>query len=205
VACRTRQLEVEDALTKQHFRIIAVAALLGGAGLSPNAYAGGTSGGTAGLACVVQGSASNTCVVKANTATINQVDAGAGELVYVTNNAVGGLPLANVTQLGFAYTSPVGGVSPRINIPVQGSAAYVFIEGATCNDGAGHVSVLTNPVCSVQYNGAVYPNWATFLSTNGNVLVVPSSDNQPYIIVDVPGRATISNVQLGKPLSGKQK
>lgn len=182
-----------------------MAALLGGAGLSPNAYAGGTSGGTAGLACVVQGSASNTCVVKANTATINQVDAGAGELVYVTNNAVGGLPLANVTQLGFAYTNPVGGVSPRINIPVQGSAAYVFIEGATCNDGAGHVSVLTNPVCSVQYNGAVYPNWATFLSTNGNVLVVPSSDNQPYIIVDVPGRATISNVQLGKPLSGKQK
>lgn len=205
MAWRTRQLEVEDAVKKQRFTTLAVAALLGGAGLSQYAYAGGTSGGTAGLACVVQGSASNTCVVKANTATINQVDVGAGELVYVTNNAVGGLPLASVTQMGFTYASSVGAVSPRINIPVQGAAAYVFIEGATCNDGAGHVSVLTNPACAVQYNGGVYPNWSTFLATNGNVLVVDSSDNQPYIIVDVPGRAAISNVQLGKPLTGKQR
>jgi hypothetical protein len=192
-------------LKKQRFITLTVAALVGGGGLAQYAYAGGTSAGTAGLACVVQGSASNTCVVKANTATINQVDVGAGELVYVTNNAVGGLPLANVTQLGFTYTSSVGAVSPRINIPVQGTAAYVFVEGATCNDGAGHVNVLTNPVCAVQYNGTVYPNWATFLATNGNVLVVPNSDNQPYIIVDVPGRAAVSNVQLGKPLTGKQK
>lgn len=196
----------------------AVTTLLVGVGVG-SANAGATKGGAAQLACLVASSSSaDTCTVSAGTAKLNLVTEGAGIYVYQATNAVALTPLSTLTQLGFSYTS---GLTPRLNIPVNQSAYdvgrydYVFIEGATCNDGLNHVTPLTNPVCAVQYrtdngdgsyNYTFYDNWAAFTAANPSVATVNNDSNQPYVIQDTPGAGSVSNLQLGKPsLGGKRK
>jgi hypothetical protein len=142
--------------------------------------------------------------VKGGDATVTVVsDSGdpAGALVYTANNGVGNAAVSQINQLGFSYS---GSLAPRLNIPVtSGAGGYVFVEGFSCNDGFGNVAVLTNPNCPVQYDGSVYNNWQQFVAQHPTVQVVANDVNQPYIIQDTTGSGTISNVKLGKSLTGK--
>jgi hypothetical protein len=191
------------ATTRTLLSITAIAACL--AGLTGVAAASAPPS-TGKLACLVQPGVSPTpasdCVVKAGVVTVNNTVPGSGDLVYFGNDTLSGATLGSISALSFTYG---GGLAPRLNLPLAGPGfPYVFVEGATCNDGAGHVDVLTDPTCAIQSpNGGPYDNWAAFMTAGGDSLLL-ASDNQPYIIVDVPSSGTISSVVLGKKATGKK-
>jgi hypothetical protein len=119
----------------------------------------------------------------------------------------------------------VSGGSPRYSIPVlnaEGNDGYVFIDAASCNDGAGLVAPLTDATCvvsgyvwtdfqddpatpEIEYSpeSFYYTSWADFLAGEPDLTVRPGYAT--FIIADQPGTVTVSDVQLSRTPPGKVK
>jgi hypothetical protein len=121
--------------------------------------------------------------------------------VSVEHSALTGMRFADITQLGFSYSGDISGGSPRYSLPVAGGG-YVFIDAASCNDGAGHVAPLTDSTCAVQSPTGYYSSYAAFTTAEPGLAV---GDAGSFIVADQPGIVTVSNIQLGRVAPGKTK
>ena len=164
----------------------------------------GTTDGVAGGSCARDG---NSFTLDADNPTGDPDGAYAG--VYLTNKSLSGKTFASVTTLGFSYDGAVSGGSPRFSLPIIGSDGrdgYVFIDAASCNDGAGHVAPLTDPTCVVSgyywnpdgssepTEGFYYESWSDFLAGESGAEL---GSSYAFVIADQPGVVTVSDIQLG--------
>jgi hypothetical protein len=114
--------------------------------------------------------------------------------VYVENSNLNGKRLSEIAQLSFQYTGTATAGSPRFSLPLSGGG-YAFISAYYCNNGAGLVDAISDPTCTIYYNGASYENWAAFVAANSALTVTSAT---PFVIADDAGSWTVSNVKLGK-------
>lgn len=142
------------------------------------------------------------------------VNDGPGEYggVYVEEQSLAGSAFSDIKQLGFTYSGDVSGGSPRLSIPIlggDGRDGWVFIDAASCNDGAGAVAPLTDPTCVVSgyyhnadntTDGFYYESWDAFVAGEEGSTV---GDWYTFIVADQPGTVTIGSVKLGRTPPGK--
>jgi hypothetical protein len=130
---------------------------------------------------------------------------------YATSNA-SGKPLSEVTDLSFTYSGTATAGSPRISLPIDANNDgardfYAFIGAFYCNDGAGHVMVMTDPTCTIFWTQGTTSgsdaNWAAFVAAHPTWRVShTSSIDVPFIVADDPGVWTVSSVHLGGTTAG---
>jgi hypothetical protein len=186
------------------FALVLSAALLGSAGTAAAAnpllcFDGTTDGGFNGHCTLVAGGA----ILDTIDSDTDRNNAYAG--VYYAQSSLSGRPLAEVSA-SFTYAASAGttasGGSPRISIPIDDkdattTLAYAFVDTLGCNNGSADNGTLSlsNATCTVAYGGGSWVNWAAFAAAHTTWTV---SNNLPFVIVDQPGRWTITNVQLGQ-------
>lgn len=122
--------------------------------------------------------------------------------LYLQNTNLDGKLLANVNQLGFAYSGTPGAGAPRISLPVDtngngSTELWLYVAAFYCNDGAGAVDALADATCTLWLSdGTSYANWAALVAAHPAWRV--ADDNLSFVIADEPGSWTVSNVRLGR-------
>lgn len=153
-------------------------------------FSGPSDGTVYGGSCTLNGGVDATSAVLDNT---DGDPDGSYSGVYIRNVDLTGKHLGDITQLSFHYdgTTPGGG-APRFSLPISGGV-YAFIAAADCNNGSGLVDAINDETCTIYYGSSSYANWAAFVTANSSVTLTSAL---PFIIADVPGRWTISDVHL---------
>jgi len=126
--------------------------------------------------------------------------------IAIQNDYPAGTALSSINRLSFQYTgtAPYGG-APRISLGVDESGdgsgydAFAFVAAETCNDGFGKVDVINDATCQIDYKGAAYSNWSTFLTA---FPLAEVGYDYTFIVADAPGEWTIYNAQLGAKSRG---
>lgn len=134
---------------------------------------------------------------------------GAYSGVFARNGNLKGKLLADVAELGFRYGGDPGtGGAPRISLPLDTNTdgmtdVYAFIGAFHCNDGAGVVDAINDETCTIFVGNEItgHANWAAFATAHANSTVGPDGA-PPFVIADETGRWTVSDVRLGKGLTG---
>ena len=164
-----------------------------------------------------------TCTLIANGAILNTFDGDtdpnnsyAG--VFYAQSSLPGQPLAAATtKVSFDYAADTGttasGGSPRISIGIDEDGngtreSYAFVDTLGCNNGSPNNGTLSfsDPTCTVSYFGPAAPaggeswvNWTAFATAHPTWKIsMNSTGDVPFVIVDQPGRWTVTNVHLGE-------
>ena len=136
-----------------------------------------------------------TCLTDANGITATVTAAGGGVALYVEKSNIANKVVGDIRNVGYTVT---GSQAARFTFQTVGRG-FVSVETATCNDGAGRTDVINDGTCSVNFNdgSGSYANWAAFVAANPTLR--SERANTPFILLDTPGTATFSNVELGRP------
>jgi hypothetical protein len=163
------------------------------------------------FAGTTDGGANGTCTLTANGAFLNTVDGDSDPNnsyagVFIQNTNLDGKPIGNINKLAFTYSGSgeTGGESPEINIPIDEDGngdieAYAIIDTFGCNDGdpnMGTLNAITDPTCMVSYGLTAYRSWGAFVEANSTYRIATNA--LAFIILDLPGEFTITNIQLGR-------
>jgi len=151
---------------------------------------------------------SATCVQKGSTFTLTNVTLGEGSGVYVENQTLAGKPLSEAGVLSFRYSGTVGGGSPRFAIPVDnpavGGSSYDFFLAAQatyCDQNRDGVVSLSEPGCIVEA-GDFFGLFSDYVALHPTYLI---GSYYTFIVTDIPGTVTLSEVNLARKSPGKIK
>lgn len=159
------------------------------------------------LACFSEGSGQ--CVRNgSNSFTLTNTTLGEGSGVYVENQSLAGKPLSEAGALSFAYSGTVGGGSPRFAIPIDdpavGGSSYDFFLAAQayyCDANHDGVVSLAEPGCVVEAPG-FFGLFSDYVALHPDYKI---GSYYTFIVTDIPGTVTISDIKLARVAPGKVK
>jgi len=152
------------------------------------------------------------CTLIAGGATLNTIDNDtnpnnnyAGVYYATSSNSGKSLPAVNPASISFTYAAAEGttasGGSPRVSIPIDADGngtfdGFAYVDTLGCNNGSADNGTLslTDPTCTIAFDGDSFPNWAAFVAAQpaGKISDVP------FVVADQPGMWTVTNVHLGE-------
>jgi hypothetical protein len=211
---------------RQPIRFLSIFAFVLSAVLLGN---GGTAAAANPLLCfdgTTDGGSNGHCTLVAGGAILDTIDGDTNPLnqyagVYYAQSTLPGKPLAAASVISFTYAAAVGttasGGSPRISIGIDENnngtrESYAFVDTLGCNNGSADNGTLSfsDSTCTVSYFGPGAPvggeswvNWAAFAAGHPTWKVsMNTTADVPFVIVDQPGRWTVTNVELGQGEAG---
>jgi hypothetical protein len=151
---------------------------------------------------------SSTCTRSGSTFILTNTTEGSG--VYVENQSLAGKPLSEAGVLSFRYSGTVGGGSPRFAIPVDdpsdginpnGYDFFLAAQATYCDANNDGVVSLAEPVCVVEAPG-FFGLFSDYVALHPDYLI---GSYYTFIVTDVPGTVTISEINLARVAPGKVK
>jgi hypothetical protein len=121
-------------------------------------------------------------------------EAGEYSGVYVKSKSLSDKPLADL-DVSFKSTGQTAGGAPRFSLPLNtGVNQYAFLDASNC--GTSGVVSTNDPTCRVFLNFGTesFANWDAFAAAKPSWRI--AKDATPFIIADVAGTYTVSNIDL---------